>query len=731
MSVTRSMMNVIPRILVVITTIGISASTSAANGPTPEDWIPGTDVVETVGSASTSRQPGPYNSRDVYKVFVTTVAGKDLRLIVTGSAGVKVDYFDQRRDNGLYAIFGAVDEGVITLNFQTSPTGANTWTSAGTKTLPVGPRRTLIYDTADVPINVWYVSDNWNGYGNASTISEANLALTLDRDFADLKSRGFTAINYRWQPIKYLNTLFAKLTQYGLKVELPMHNADAYAMSLPDNLSHYNAPLLKMEAKLIQDGINTDVGGGVLMKNHPALWTYSLKEEAPYAKADALELEAMMVKALDPNHGGSSAHPNHDTGQATLISKLLFNEFIVGESYPLTTATPASDFSKYLPFNFNLGPISVPDYQDWMRSKDPRRYWQNAIQAHKDLTTFGATYREPSANELKAEMLLSAARGSRPITWFIYNKYHPTGNGMTDVNRTVTPMLTAVTNANAKMASWMPTYKHLVYDRNGSAYVPYAEVAATSGNLYTNDMETTGALGAVSTSTDQAHSPTKSGLRPASTGNSVNTINLGNGAGLPLDLVNRFNSLKYRVWVNDLGNANMTYQLGVQLNKDDGTFPQVWLPSVNIGSGWQELTLDLSAYAAHPEYSRITQLMLRAFSNGTYADHYIDDIKLEYTKPAYTPKYELNGGVVGNFAHKTTGDCYLIVVNTDTVNTKTVTVNNVENKSGAMASTAKDPVTGTNYNLTGGVLNLRLPPGDGALLQVDPPPPVSSRSRPW
>ncbi|MGH3706029.1 MAG: hypothetical protein ACRDT9_15445, partial [Agromyces sp.] len=101
-----------------------------------------------------------------------------------------------------------------------------------------------------------------------------------------------------------------------------------------------------------------------------------------------------------------------------------------------------------------------------------------------------------------------------------------------------------------------------------------------------------------------------------------------------LDQLPRYNSLTYRVWVKDHGDADMYYRLGVMFQKDDQSYPQKWTGWKHIGAGWHELVLDLTPEAADPTYQKVIKLFFRTYSpTGGYVDHYLDDIRLDYTTP--------------------------------------------------------------------------------------------------
>ena len=112
-----------PRRIVLALVIGFCATCTtllhAAAGPDPVTWIP-TATTETVGALTVRIQNATLHARDVQRLFVTAVAGSDLRVLAANSDG-GADYFDQRMDNGLYAIFGSVKPGTLTLTVQTAP----------------------------------------------------------------------------------------------------------------------------------------------------------------------------------------------------------------------------------------------------------------------------------------------------------------------------------------------------------------------------------------------------------------------------------------------------------------------------------------------------------------------------------------------------------------------------------------------------------------------------------
>ncbi len=366
--------------------MGWAPVASAVNGPTVSTWIPSSDADETVGSVSIRLQPGPYNARDVYKVFVTAVAGKDLQLVVIGSSGVKVDYFDERRDNGLYAVFGAVDAGTIELDFQWSPTGANSWTSAGTKALTVGTQRTMSHDT-EVPICTWY--DTKAGATGAANPTAAQIESRLEIDFPNLKADGFNCVNIVWLAAwnNSKSTIYSNLTQHGMKVQQFLWTANDYVEQnmkypLSGEARHNDVLLLDLETALNTDML-VDVGGGVHLKDHPQLFSYYLVDEADEEHARGVELEAMLAKNIDPNHGsGSSATGIHGSRYSALILQRPFSDFIVVNNYPLAKDTDTSDFTNNNAYPGDLGYMNLPDYMDWAQEFDTRRYLDVFNQTH-------------------------------------------------------------------------------------------------------------------------------------------------------------------------------------------------------------------------------------------------------------------------------------------------------------------------------------------------------------
>lgn len=564
----RVIMRIYPLISVFLFTV--VSTVFAADGPNPVIWIPGADVVETVGSLTgVRRQPGHssgrYNARDVFKTFVPAVTGKDLRLVVTGPEE-KVDYFDEMKDNGLYAVFGAVDPGTITLDYQWRVMGVGTFVSAGTRVLTIDPKRTLIYDTADVPINVWYtVYDD-----SVNPVTSQELAIMLDTDFKLIAGQGFTAITFINNPNTIANwqkIVFSKAVKYNLKVQMATgtgpspttesiidgHRYMRAHNDLPrDGNPAHDIPLLEMENALISAGLNTDVGGGVLMKSHPRLWSFYTYDEPYGGQENALELALMMTKSIAPNRSGAFAiggygGPNYGP---SLVGKTMFSDFTVAESYPFRQVppTPTSDFShNYGPSNVPLWP-SIPKYLSNLRNYDPRRYVENISQAFS-----ASNFRAASPKELRAMTLIGAARGVRPFTYFSFRTFGGVSCMLNGSNVPENGQWAEAKLINIKLRSWMPIYKNLGVSSTGSTPITYA----------------------------------------------------------------------------------------------------------------------------------------------------------------------VNGGVVGNFIHRTTGDRYLIVVNTDTINTKTVSVSEVINKTNNPATTATDVQSGTMHPITGGVLNINFQPGDGALLGVN------------
>lgn len=696
--------------------MGWAPLASAVNGPTVSTWIPSSDADETAGSVSIRLQPGPYNARDVYKVFVTAVAGKDLQLVVIGSSGVRVDYFDERRDNGLYAVFGAVDAGTITLDFQTAPTGTKTWTSAGTKALTVGTQRTMIHDT-EVPICTWY--DTKAGVPNPANPSAADVESRLEIDFPNLKADGFNCVNMVWLEAwnKAKSTIYSNLTQHGMKIQQFLYTANTYVVDklsypLTGEARHNDVPLLGLETALNTDML-ADVGGGVPLKDHPQLFSYYLVDEAAEEHARGVELEAMLAKNIDPNHGsGSSATGIHGSRYSALILQRPFSDFIVVNNYPLKTTTPTSDFTEHNAFAGDLGYMNLPDYMDWAQKFDTRRYLDVFNQTHNTTSN-----RPPSPKELRALVMLSAARGSRPFNYFLAGWFSQ-NYGLLGPGFERTPRLEEAKLVNQKLNGWIPIYKHLKRAENGTK-IPYTQKPSSSSpDLFFSGFEDNETTLEATNIAGEGHSGTHYGRMPADK-NEHKT-----GFDRELDRVPLYNSCVYTAWVNDDNNVNMEYRLQARLKESDGRLYYKYGDYVNIGDGWRQLTLDLTPEAGDGLHARFINLAIQARtepSNATPVAYKIDDVKLAVTRPAYTPSYELNGGVAGTFLHNVTGKRYIIVVNTDTVNTKPVTVNVVGN-SGA-ATTAKNVDTGTVYKLTPGsgygVLNISLEPGDGALLEVD------------
>ncbi|MFH0352032.1 MAG: hypothetical protein ACHBMF_08925 [Chromatiales bacterium] len=681
-------------------------------GPTVSTWIPSSDADETVGSVSIRLQPGPYNARDVYKVFVTAVADKDLQLVVIGSNGVKVDYFDEPRGNGLYAVFGAVDAGTITLEFQwrtTSP--QDQWTSAGTKALTVGTQRTMSHDT-EVPICTWY--DTKAGVPNVANPSEADVESRLEIDFPNLKADGFNCVNIVWLEAwnKAKSTIYSNLTQHGMKIQQFLYTANTYVRDnmiypLSGEARHNDVPLLGLEDALNTDML-ADVGGGVALKDHPQLFSYYLLDEAEEDRARGVELEAMLAKNIDPNHGsGSSATGIHGSRYSALILQRPFSDFIVINNYPLGSATATSDFTKHNAFEGDLGYMNLPDYMDWAQEFDTRRYLDVFNQTHNTTSN-----RAPYPKELRALVMMSAARGSRPINYFLDGWFGGVV-GLLGPGFVRTPRLEEAKLVNQKLNGWMPIYKHLKRAENGTK-IPYTQKPSSSSDLFFSDFESGETTFGATNIAAAGHSGTHYGQ--------FADENLHNQPlDKPLDGVPLYNSCVYTAWVNDNNNASMTYRLQARVKKSDGPWPYKYGSYVNIGPGWQQLTLDLTPEAGDGLHARMINLGIKADTASTPVPYNIDDVKLACTRPAYTPSYELHGGVVGTFLHDVTEKRYIIVVNTDTVNPKPVTVNVVGN-SGA-ATTAKNVDTGTVYNLSPGsgygVLDISLEAGDGALLEVD------------
>ncbi len=324
--------------------------------------------------------------------------------------------------------------------------------------------------------------------------------------------------------------------------------------------------------------------------------------------------------------------------------------------------------------------------------------------------------RPPSPKELRALVMMSAARGSRPFNYFLAG-WFSANYGLLKPGFVRTPRLEEAKLVNQKLNGWMPIYKHLKRAENGTK-IPYTQKPSSSSDLFLSGFENNETTFGATNIAAAGHSGTHYGQMPA------DKIQHHQPFDPALDRVPLYNSVVYTAWVNDNNNASMKYRLQAWVKKSDGRLYYKYGDYVNIGTGWQQLTLDLTPEAGDGLHARLQNLAIQAITDPTSTTpvaYKIDDVKLAVTRPAYTPSYELNGGVVGTFLHNVTGKRYIIVVNTDTVNTKPVTVNVVGNSGAATA--AKNVDTGTVYNLTPGsgygVLDISLAAGDGALLEVD------------
>jgi hypothetical protein len=601
------------------------------------------------------------HARDVQKLFVYAVSGKDLRLSKNSST-VECDYFTEQMDNGLYAVIGALEEGSLILDIQSAPSGTSTWTTDGTLTVAANEHRQLIYHTT-VPINVWYISTP----DNASTITAAALETKLDTDFSDLTNNAFTSITYMWNPVNNKSTIFSNLTKYNLKIQIYMPLTSVYM----DGLSfteHNNAPLLTMEQKLLDDGIETVVEGTTKMKDHPQLYSYYLNDEPTQVQADALQLAAMVVKALDPEHSGNAAVTgNHGSHEIIINRAASFLEFVTYSSYPFDRydgGTPIGDFSQNDPFAANLDKLSVVDHAEITSKRFTDRQTEAIAQAFSNDTH----WRMPVGKEVSALIYQLAAKGCRPISYFIYQCTIGGENlrGLLKTDYTHQANMAEAKIVNEKLAGWMDVYPNLV-SINSDTDVNYDEIAEASGSFYAQGFEVTSAFSATRT-TAKAYAGLYSGALSASATvhDQVYTTSL--------DYLPRYDGLEYSVRVSDGGNATQVYQLGVMFMKSDGSFSQNWSYYVNPGSDWQKITLNLDDCAESEDYLRVEKFFFRAYNPSTYVAYNLDDVTLSYNRPAYRPGWEMNGGVVGDFVSVVDGSQYIIVVNTDVNNEQIIPV---------------------------------------------------------
>lgn len=555
-----------------------------AVGPAVAGWIPGAEILDTVAPLTTYLQPGPYKARDTYKVFVADKPNYDLQVVVTGSAGVKVDYFDEIETNGLYAIFGAVDAGTITLNYQwRTPKGSGPFVNSGeTKVLTVGPQKTMNHDTEV------HIAAIWDAKNAIANPTPAQIQTRLNTDFPNMKADGFTLTRVAWKPAwdDAKTTIYDNYTQHAMKATQELYAAGGYVeanMYYPPPGygygTHNNVPLLGLESALNTDML-ADVGsasGTQQLKNHAQLFSYYLIDECKKEFLRGQELMAMLAKNIDPDHAsGASSGGLHGSFTSDNIAQTSFSDFLTVNLYPLADSNirpcpncPAAATSDFSHSNWQPGQydyIDIPTFMDWATSFDTRRPLEIIVQTHHCLRggppDYYGSIRFPSPKELRALVMIAAAHGSRPFNYFIYGWFGrgQPGScyGLLDDNPAFgrTPQLDEAKLVNEQLATWIPTYKNLK--------------------------------------------------------------------------------------VSAIGSTPITYS------------------------------------------------------------------------------YSARSPIVGNFVHNTTLDRYLIAVNTDTVNTKTLTINGVRNKADTgNATTAKDVVSGTEYNIAGGTLTLPgILPGDGIFLQV-------------
>lgn len=730
-----------PRRIVLALVIGFCATCTtllhAAAGPDPVTWIP-TATTETVGALTVRIQNATLHARDVQRLFVTAVAGSDLRVLAANSDG-GADYFDQRMDNGLYAIFGSVKPGTLTLTVQTAPTGTSTWTTAGTLTRAVGPKRVLAHDI-DVDIATWYICPP--AY-NAGTITSAAFTALLDNHFSDMQARGFTKASMNWRPTPHPTVLFAKAAQYNLKIQPLMWRTNDWiegsaGKSLTVN-QHHNVPLLSLETNLKNDGILSNVGGGVLMKDHPNLDSYYITDEPLPASSRAVQLGAMLVKSIDPLHTAAAVIAQDTNAVANMAARATFLDTQMIDPYPLGNTNPlnvagsnpsaAGDFGRHYPFSTIKQPMSWPDYVEWAQALRPDVPQEVLIQA------FGSPpstiyWRVPSTKEISAQVFMALSRGARTVNYFLYCSQTggETMTGLRDVNDNPTANLVEAGIINAKVAGWIPIYGDLVKDDNGT-HIPYATLPASSTVIYSNGFETGanaftsgGSQAVVATNTfSPAHTGTMTGLAGTGGGNGFTRSHY---LGFNLCSYPRYSGATWETWVHSNGNTKLQTRMGAVFKTNTGGTPSTINGYSTVGAGWAQKTRDLSSFVADPKNTSIDLLWFGAMTPvaADYTAHYLDDLKFTLTKPAYRPNYQYQGGVVGNFTHCVTNDQYIIVVNTDTVNARDVTVNVVKNDGGVPVN-AQDVDTGAIYPITNsgthGSLTVNIPAGDGVLLAID------------
>lgn len=716
----------------------LCATLIAATGPDPVTWVSNYGAVgtttATIGSLSVRYQTSALSARDVGRLFVSAISGTNIQVLASGSGGAVVDVFDEARDNGQYAIFGSAKSGTLTLTFQTQPAAGGAWTTQGTLSFSVGAARVLKHDT-DIGISSWYMCPP--AY-NAQTITQAQFTSALDTDFSSMQSNGFNKVQMCWRPVNYPSVLFSKASQYNLQVMFSLWRTNDYIEGNSPHVSgSHNQPLLEMESKIIADGINSDVGGGVLMKNHPNLASYYLDDEPPASVARAVELAAMVTKSLDPNHTGACVFAGTTADVLSLISATPFLDIQMIDPYPLgntnalnragANPSAASDFRYHYPFtNATYHPaMTWPDYIQWVQSQRPGVPVDLLFQA------FGSDpaviyWREPSPKEVRAQAFIGLARGVRTLHYFTYNS-EIGGEGLAgliDTSGNATAKLTEAADINAKIANWIPTYRRLAISSSPSnAYIPYANVGPFTDTFYTKGFEsTTGTAGTsgfngaiVPTKACAAHSGSWAGLAGASAGSNTFSENINiNWVRFP-----RYSSATIGGWVNDNNNASMTHRFGAAFSVLGGGWNNNPGNYTAIGTGWNYLSTDLSSRVSSSTILGTPLLYFGSYSTGSYVDHYIDDITFTATIAAYRPNYQYQGGVVGNFIHKDTGKQYIILVNTDAENSRNVSVN-VTGTSGSAAGTAQDFDSGAVYQLSNGVLTVTLPAGDGKLIAIDP-----------
>lgn len=761
-------------ILVALST-ALMAYGQPANPPSippvnPSEWVANYDDVPgtTTENASVGRLTVEYQSslsaRDVGRLYIPTASGiYAVQVLASGSSGMVVDVFDETKSNGTYAVYGSTTPGTLTLTFQTQTAKGSAWTTQGTLNIAVGPERKWNTDNA-VDISSWYICPP--AY-SANTITQAQFTTLLNNDFAAMQSQGFSKVSVDWNPVLYPAVLFNAASQNNLKVMFYMAGTDSYIKNNAIGAGGHNQPVLEMESVLIQDGMTTNVGTGstVLMMNHPNLGTYYLSDEPPSSSARTLELAAMVSRSLDPNHTGAATLAGTTWNVLQSVTGAPFLGIQMFDPYPLgntnasnrTDSSPAtgnpsgaqpssaSDFSYHYPFTNNSWEpqMTWPDYLQWVQSLRPGVPDEILFQAFSG-NPAAIYWRDPSPTEVGAQAYMALARGARAINYFTYNSESQTAGGeellgLIDQNGNPTAKWTEAGVVNAKIKGWLPILTNLAVSSSPSnAHIPYPAVGPFNYTFFDDGFENTstcasnvadecdagagnwntGTGAAITQSSTLAHSGSYSGLATSSNGNTPFIDDYGPYSDINWVRFPRFSSASMGGWVNVNGAANMSARFGAQTNNVLTGYFDTWGGYSALGPGWNYLSTDLSAVASAPTSLYSVWLEYQANSSGAYANQYLDDITLTGTIAPYTPNYMYQGGVAGNFVNTSTGTQYVVLVNTDTVNTKTVAAN-VTGTNGAAAATAQDVDSGTVYSLSGGVLSLSIAPGDAHLLAID------------